>query len=60
MNTGSDHDDAERLHHWLHLIAESSERDVMSVLVDAITETFGADAMDRLLPALEEQSKPMR
>ncbi|EMI52192.1 hypothetical protein RSSM_06388 [Rhodopirellula sallentina SM41] len=52
-----DDDAGERLHQWLHLIAENSERSVASVVLDAIAETLGTDAAGRLLDALERQAE---
>ena len=59
VNHGLNRDDAERLHHWLHLIAESGEHSVASVLVDAIAETLGVDAVRSLIEVMESRCKPL-
>ncbi len=41
----------------MHQIAESSGRSTASVLLDAIAETFGTDAVGRLLDAMETQAE---
>ena len=51
-NHGANRDAAERLHQWLHQIAESGERSVASALANAIIETFGNDAVERLAEQL--------
>ncbi|WP_146580457.1 hypothetical protein [Neorhodopirellula pilleata] len=56
VKTGVKRTDAERLHHWLHLIAESGERSVATMLVDLVAETLGTDAVGRLVEALNQRS----
>ncbi|MDV6031350.1 MAG: hypothetical protein F9B45_14865 [Phycisphaera sp. RhM] len=60
VNCGANRDDAERLHHWLHLIAESDERDIASVLVAAVAESLGGDAVGRFVDAVQEQAEAVR
>ncbi|WP_146439562.1 hypothetical protein [Crateriforma conspicua] len=53
-------DAVKRLHQWLHQIAESDERTVAAVLVDAVAELFGRDGTERLLAELEHQAEAER
>jgi len=55
-NCGAKRDDAERLHQWLHQIAESGERSVASALAEAIAETLGSDAVWKLVEAVESMA----
>ncbi|MGB7344823.1 MAG: hypothetical protein WBD20_11450 [Pirellulaceae bacterium] len=57
VNNELNRDDAERLHHWLHLIAESDERSVAAVLVDLVARTLGADAVAKLIEAVSDGAK---
>ncbi|TWU08930.1 hypothetical protein CA54_41690 [Symmachiella macrocystis] len=51
VNLGARSAAAERLHQ----IAGSGERSVASLLVDAIAETLGIDAVERLAEAIERR-----
>jgi hypothetical protein len=57
VNCGVNDDASERLHHWLHLIAESDESSFANVLIETIAKTLGNDALERLTAALAERAK---
>jgi hypothetical protein len=44
----------------LHQIAESDERSVASALVDAVAESLGSDAVERLVAAVQKQAEAVR
>ncbi|QDV60935.1 hypothetical protein [Crateriforma conspicua] len=60
VKAGTKQDATDRLHQWLHQIAESDERTVAAVLVDAVAELFGRDGTERLLAELEHQAEAER
>jgi predicted secreted protein len=55
--TGAKLTDAERLHHWLHLIAESGEHSVATVLVGLVADTLGTDAVAMLMEDASDAAK---
>ncbi|TWU59932.1 hypothetical protein Poly51_02050 [Rubripirellula tenax] len=57
VNCGVNRDAGESLHHWLHQIAESGERSVVSGLAGAIAETLGPQAVRQLIADLQRTVK---
>ena len=53
VNCGTKHDAREALHQWLHLIAQSEQRDANQILIELLIDSLEPQTIERLLHRLQ-------